>query len=327
VAVNTLHVELFGKLSLQRDGQALSNLSAKALELLCYLLLYRDRAHTRETLSAMLWPDASLALSKKYLRQTLWQLQTVSEHLADREQTEAEALIMLNPGWVRINPSAAWWLDVHTFECEYVLTCDIPGENLTDQQAQSLEEAIALYHGDLLETWYQDWCIYERERLQLTYLAMLEQLMRYCEVRQLYTKGVAYGQAILRYDRARECTHRQLMRLHYLASDRTGALRQYDRCVAALQKEFELKPSRDTQALYDQIRSDRLEDAARPAPLGQQGGSWPTTDPMLDLRKRLDQIEASLFAIRHMVQHELSAIGQVLKEERKTLQETPGQTQ
>jgi len=321
-----LQVKLFGKLSIQRDGQSLSNLSAKALELLCYLLLYRDRAHTRETLSAVLWPDASLALSKKYLRQTLWQLQAVSEHQPNREQTEAEALVILNPGWVRINPSAAWWLDVDEFECGYVLACDISGQDLTDHQAQGLEEAIALYCGDLLETWYQDWCIYERERLQLTYLAMLEQLMRYCEVRRLYTKGLAYGQAILRYDRARECTHRQLMRLHYLAGDRTGALRQYDRCMVALQKEFELKPSRDTQALYDQIRSDQLEDAARPASPARQVERRPATDPTLDLRKRLDQIEANLFAIRHMVQHELSAIGQVLKEERKTLQETRGQT-
>jgi DNA-binding SARP family transcriptional activator len=228
---------------------------------------------------------------------------------------------------VRINPSAAWRLDVDAFERGYALARDIPGEDLTDHQAQSLEEAIALYCGDLLETWYQDWCIYERERLQLTYLAMLEHLMRSWEVRRLDTKGVAYGQAILRYDRARECTHRQLMRLYYLAGDRTGALRQYDRCVVALQKEFELKPSQETQALYDQIRSDRLEDAARPVPLGRPVVYRPATDPMLDLRKRLDQIEASLFAIRHMVQHELSAIGQVLKEERKTLQETPGQTQ
>jgi DNA-binding SARP family transcriptional activator len=117
------------------------------------------------------------------------------------------------------------------------------------------------------------------------------------------------------------------MRLYYLGGDRTVALRQYQRCATAMAKEFDLKPSEDTQHLCDQIRADRLEDIARPAPLSQQVVYRPATDPMLDLRKQLDQIEASLFAIRHMVQHELSAISQALKEERKTLQETPGQTQ
>ena len=327
MAVNTLQVKLFGKLSLERDGQSFSNLSGKALELLCYLLLYRDRAHTRETLSEVLWPDASLSLSKKYLRQTLWQLQAISEHQPEREQTEAEALIMLNPGWIRINPSADWRLDVDAFERGYELARDIPGENLTDHQAQSLEEAIALYRGDLLETWYQDWCIYERERLQLTYLAMVEQLMRYCEVQRLYTKGVAYGQTILRYDRARECTHRQLMRLYYLAGDRSVALRQYDRCAAAMAKEFDLNPSQETVALYEQIRADRLEDTPRAVPIERRSTNMPETDPLLDLRKRLDQIEASLFAIQHIVQQELTAISRVMKEEVKTLQQTPRQTQ
>jgi len=324
--MSTLQVRLFGKISIQRDGQALSDLSAKALELLGYLLLYRDRAHTRETLSEALWPDASLSLSKKYLRQTLWQLQVALVHQPDREQVETQALFILNPGWARINPNAAWWLDVDALEQAYALARDIPGRDLTDRQAQSLEEAVALYRGDLLETWYQDWCIYERERLQLTYLAMLEQLMRYCEVRRLYTKGVAYGQAILRYDRARECTHRQLMRLHYLAGDRTGALRQYDRCAAALEKEFDLKPSQDTLALRDQIRADRLEDIARSAPVERQPVNRPAADPSPDLRKRLDQIETSLFAIQYTLQQELTAIGQVLKDELKTLQQTPRQT-
>ena len=65
---------------------------------------------------------------------------------------------------------------------------------------QALESAVALYRGELIASWYQDWCIYERDRLQLTYLAMLEKLMGHCEAKASYAKGVGYGQAILRYD-------------------------------------------------------------------------------------------------------------------------------
>jgi two-component SAPR family response regulator len=43
-----LHVRLFGKVLVEWEGHQVAKLSAKASELLCYLLVYRDRAHTRE---------------------------------------------------------------------------------------------------------------------------------------------------------------------------------------------------------------------------------------------------------------------------------------
>ena len=44
-----------------------------------------------------------------------------------------------------------------------------------------------------------------------------------------FAEPLAYGARILHCDRARERTHRRLMRLHFLAGDRTAALRQYPR--------------------------------------------------------------------------------------------------
>ena len=38
----------------------------------------------------------------------------------------------------------------------------------------------SVYRGDLLEGCYQDWCLFERERLQNAYLAMLDKLMVRC---------------------------------------------------------------------------------------------------------------------------------------------------
>jgi DNA-binding SARP family transcriptional activator len=250
-------------------------------------------------------------MSKKYLRQTLWQLQTAMANLPGAERVAPDSLLILSPGWVRANPDGAWWLDVRAFEDAYRLCRDIPGEDLTDQQAQALEDAVALYTGDLIEAWYQDWCIYERDRLQLTYLAMLETLMGYCGMRQFYAKGVAHGQSILRYDPARECTHRQLMLLYYQAGDRSTALRQYDRCTIAMAREFNLQPSRQTIALYQQIRADRLEESPPPTSAKHRPFDEPGKSLWLDLHQRLDQIQNSLSILRSQVQHELTAISQV----------------
>src|SRR6185437_12330413 len=163
-------------------------------------------------------------------------------------------LLALNPGWVRVNPDPLGWLDLQAFEDAWALCRDRSGRGLTDGQAEVIEEAVALYRGDLMEAWYQDWCIYERDRLQLSYLAMLERLMDHCRWRGWLVRGVAYGQLILRRDPAREFTHRQLMRLYYHAGDRTSALRQYDRCKLAVAREFSLAPSAETVSLYEQLR-------------------------------------------------------------------------
>jgi DNA-binding SARP family transcriptional activator len=310
--MTALEIRMFGHISVQRGGQPLVGLSAKALELLCYLLLHRDRGHTRETLSGLLWPEAPEAVSKKYLRQAIWQLHSALANRAGQPQMESEALLVLHPGWVRVNPQAGWWLDVADFEKAYDICRDTPGVELTDPQAQALESATLLYRGDLTETWYQDWCLYERDRLQLTYLAMLEQLMVYCEQHQHYAKGVAYGQCILRYDPARESTYRHLMRLYYRAGGRTTALRQFDRCTTAMAKHFSLRPSRETIALYQQVRTDRLEEASRQATPAPRPGGDPGGDLLVGLHARLDHVQTSLTALQYQVQQELASISRVL---------------
>ncbi len=292
--MSSLKVRLFGQISVYRDGEPLPGLSAKAMELLCYLLLHRERGHAREALAGRLWPDSSDSLARKYLRQAIWRLQSA---LVGSE------LLIARSGWIRINPKAVLWLDVAALEEARDIHRDTPGRELTDLQAQALEAAVALYRGDLIEAWYQDWCVYERDRLQLVYLAMMEQLMSNCEARQRYTQGVAYGQRILRYDPARECTHRNLMRLYYQAGDRTTALRQYERCVSAMAKEFNVPPSRETVALYHQVRGDRLG----PAPDIAGAGS----EVLRGLQASLDHIQASITALQGQVQQHLAPAGRM----------------
>ncbi len=145
------------------------------------------------------------------------------------------------------------------FERAFSQAAGTSGRQLSEAVATKLDRAVALYRGDLLEGWYSDWCLFERERLQNMWLAMLDKLMSYCEATRQYEAGVAYSTRVLRADRAREQTHRRLMRMAYLAGDRTGALRQYERCVQALEEELDVRPSRRTEELHQQILNDAIE--------------------------------------------------------------------
>jgi DNA-binding SARP family transcriptional activator len=253
--MTSLKVCLFGKFQVFRGDEPIKGLDIrKVQELLCYLLLYRTHSYPREMLAGLLWGDTSTAQAKKCMRQTLWQMQSA---LGGQNGLDHERLILVAPDWIQINTTADLWLDVAEFEQAFDQMKGRRGEELDPHTAQLVRDSVQLYQGDLLEGWYQDWCIYERERLQNIYLAMLEKLMAYHEAQQEYDIALSYGGQLLRYDHAHERTHRRLMSLHYMAGDRAAALRQYQRCVAALQEELDAQPSQRTTALYERIQADQ----------------------------------------------------------------------
>jgi DNA-binding SARP family transcriptional activator len=193
------------------------------------------------------------------------------------------------------------WLDVAAFEQAFAAV-EGSGGAFSDRTTELIQEAVRLYRGDLLEGWYQDWCLYERERLQNIYLLMLDKLMNHCEALSKFELGLLYGSLILRHDRARERTHRQMMSLQYHSGDRTAALRQYERCAAALEEELGVKPDGRTAALYERIRDGKIEDPraeGAPASLSELLGQLRQIQTLLaDVQQRVHKdIKEVQFAI------------------------------
>jgi hypothetical protein len=96
------------------------------------------------------------------------------------------------------------------------------------------------------------------------------------------------------------------MHLQYKAGDRTGALRQFERCIAALDEELGVKPERRTQSLYEQIRSDVLDEIA-PAD-GQVPAA--TLPEILD---RLRGLHLVLRSVQKRVRRDIKAVERGLK--------------
>ena len=304
--MSVLKFQLFGQFGAWRDSQPLKGFAVgKEQELLCYLLIQRDRRHSRESLAGVLWGDISTEKSKKYLRQALWHLQAA---FGPGRPTN-EQILQVDHSWVQLDLPGDTQLDVALFEQAFSATHGVPGGQLGPDNAQLLKNAVEAYRQDLLDGWYQDWCLFERERLQNMYLIMLDKLVIHSHERQEYEAGQTYGAAILRYDRARERTHRQLMLLQYLAGDRTGALRQYDRCVTALREELGVRPERRTTALYEQIRNDRVAEPQAPLNLS----SAPTAAPLREALGRLKRLHARLGVLQKRLREDIATVEQGLK--------------
>jgi len=308
--IEPLSVALFGKFSVQVGQQPTATFdSYKVQELFSYLLLHRNRPHAREMLATLLWDDVSTTQSKSYLRKTLWQLQGA----LDRHHPTTKAdILRVDPDWIELNLSEKLGLDVASFEAAATQCQGKAGGKLGEQEVQILQNAVESYRGDLLEGWFQEWCLYERERFQHMYLVMLDKLMGYCEAHAAYETGMLYGTRILRYDPVREYTHRQLMRLHYLAGDRTAALHQYERCVALLRKEMDVGPARQTVVLYEQICADQLHlPLAEPITLPSNRSGKLAVPPVAaysELLDRLRQAEATLEGIQHTLRHDIQQL-------------------
>jgi DNA-binding SARP family transcriptional activator len=253
-----LQIRILGRFSAQLSGHVLGGIDpGKMQSLLCFLLLHRDRPQWCEALASHFWEDTGMGQAKRQLQHMIWHLQVA---LGDEETPARDRVLLVESDWVSINPRAELWLDVAEFERGFEMVRGKHGETLDADMWQGLQRTVALYRGDLLEGCYEEWCVSERERVEGMLVVMLDKLMDYCDVHALYELGAEYGERMLQHDRGNERVYRKLMRAHYLNGDRAAAMRQYERCKAALLEELNIEPAMDTRLLYERIKADHLDE-------------------------------------------------------------------
>ena len=272
-------VQLLGHFVIRCDDTPVHLKSQPLKELLCYLLIHRGCERPREVLASELWGERSTAQSLKTLRQALWQLTKFSESVPGFSFCDRDFL--------RLELHAAVTLDIALLDRVADL---LDGQDLTPDDLTRLQEAAAVYRGDLLEDWQQEWCLIERERYRALYLALLDTLIEASVARQETQSALHYAYRALELEPWRECTHRQLMELYLVRGDRTAALRQFGRCARLLREEYRVAPSAATLAVYRRAREESemsgdevSGDEIAGTKLGHAGELKPMLSQVLDL--------------------------------------------
>lgn len=244
-----LYISLLGQPGLRIDERPLRfNAPPRTIPLLASLLLHRAQPVTRAQVAFALWPDDSEGAARANLRRHLHQLQRILPRAA-------QPWLMSAGNTLQWNNQAEYWLDVEEFE-------------RLSARDETLAEAAALYRGDLLETIYEDWLFFERERLRDLYFANVTRLIMRCRSQRDFTGAIGYAQQLLARDPVREDVFRQLITLRYECGDRAGAVQEYERFAQLLQQELSVTPMPETQLLYDRIVQN--------APLAAEGESLAT---------------------------------------------------
>jgi predicted ATPase/DNA-binding SARP family transcriptional activator len=189
--------------------------------------------------------------------------------LADLRQTlgderQSTPLLLIRRDTVQLNPDGLVQVDVAKFTSLLDQCAAHRHRHMSrcGACAARLEQALALYRGDLLAGMpgaeslaFTDWLRPLREQLHERTLHGLATLAAYHERNGDYAAALNAVRRQLALEPWREEAHRSAMRLHALLGDRSAALAQYARCRAALAGEFGIEPDAATTAISQALRN------------------------------------------------------------------------
>ncbi|WP_194798199.1 MULTISPECIES: AAA family ATPase [Myxococcaceae] len=214
-------------------------------------LLTLEGPQPRARLASLLWPASPETTARNNLRQLLRRLR----------QAAGEELVEDVEGRLRLSPQVAVdaaELELHATAGRYADVARQEGELLWGLDYDALPEL-------------GDWVHAQREHLRGVRAGALEQEAARLERAGALHPALEWNARLLELAPAQEAAHRRSMRLHAALGDRAAALRAFDRCRLALQRELDLEPSEETRALARDIergragRSDPGAPAAAPA--------------------------------------------------------------
>jgi DNA-binding SARP family transcriptional activator/tetratricopeptide (TPR) repeat protein len=287
-----LSLSLLGPFQVKLHGEPATGFeSSKVRALLAYLAIEASQPHLRSVLAGLLWPDRPDSAAFANLRNALANLRTA---IGDRDATPP--YLQITHETIQFNLASDHWLDVAAFRA-------LADTTAADRRAhEQLEEAVALYRGDLLAGFtvrgspeFENWALLVRERLQRQVLDALQRLAAHYESNGEAERGCEIAWRWVELAPWEERAHRCLMRLLARSGQRSAALAQYQACCQMLVTELGVEPGPETAALYERIRNRDLDPVALPpflrvAPVHDH----PTTVPFVARERELEQLDGYL---------------------------------
>jgi DNA-binding SARP family transcriptional activator len=251
-----LSVILFGPPAL-RDGAHAVELPRRKSRALVFYLAAQPGPVPRERLLALLWPEHERDTARQNLRTTLHGLRRA---LGAALVGDSETLALV--------PEVE--VDARRFSAGLARPAASAGE---------LAAMLDLFRGEFLEGFhlpdsptFDSWADGERQQYRQLAVRGLTLLARRHEAQGAPAAALDALARALAFDPLQEDLQRAAMRLHYLAGDRAGAIRRYERLRQLLDDELGVPPMAETQALYDAIITDRMtvDDGCTT----EGGGAW-----------------------------------------------------
>ncbi|MEZ4709891.1 MAG: BTAD domain-containing putative transcriptional regulator [Caldilineaceae bacterium] len=287
-----LDLSFLGAFQAQLNNQPVTAFeSNKARALLAYLAIEAAQPWPRAQLAGLFWPEIREVNARDNLRHALANLRAI---LHDRQRSSPFLLVTRQS--IQFNIQSLYRLDVAEF-----VDGIAPNRAMT-----TLEDAVKLYSGPLLDGFFLDgcsafeeWLLLTRERLHRQMIDALYKLGEHFAAQGDFVKAERYARRLLELDNLQEEAHCQLMRILARRGQRSAALQQYEQCRQLLAAALGAPPSVATVTLHQQIQR------------GLWGGDQPVTLWPLPVakpaapesaRQNLPAVTTSFVGRRHEIQ-------------------------
>jgi serine/threonine-protein kinase len=276
----SFQVQVLGPFALTRNGERIDtdHWQRRAASVFKLLVTVPEHRRLRDEIIDLLWPDAAPDAGMRNLRIVLHRLR---QALGGGEPSP----VLLDRGWVLLNPAYGWDVDLDRFE---TLTAGANGD------PAPLLQAAGLYHGEALpEDRYDDWAAPVRERVQRTWRTLCLRLAEVYLAHAGYEEAARWFERALAEDPLDEEALRGLLTALDLAGRRADALRRYAEFEALLREQIGAAPSAETSAAAARLRTDAAAEqeppGTRPWPVGRFLGSLPA-GPIVGRREELERL-------------------------------------
>lgn len=219
--------------------------------LLGYLAFHLHQAHPREALVEMLWRDAppetgrhNLSMALSFLREELNHSDSFPIILASRHT------VQLNPALVAVDA-----LEFMALQARLATAS-------AEARIERLAQMTALYQGELMRGYYQDWITPQAVALEGIYLQSVQSLIQELDATRQTERALQTALDALQRLPLHEGLHLETMRLMAALGQYENALRQYDHCARLLQAHYQSAPSETMRNLAAQIRTSKEQSTA-----------------------------------------------------------------
>jgi DNA-binding SARP family transcriptional activator len=222
-------VLLFGGPYVMLDGGRLE-VPEGSKRLLAFLALSSGRVDRRHV-AGSLWPAGNDERAAGNLRSALWRVKGAGIHIIESDKCS----VMLRPGTL---------VDVSVL-CEWA-------GRLVDGSATETDLCAVNWRTDamdLLPGWYDDWVIFERERVRQKLLHALEALSRRLHEVGRYAEAVEVAISAVSADPLRESANQVLVEAHLAEGNLVEGRRAYERYRDIVRRELGVEPGEQLTGL------------------------------------------------------------------------------
>lgn len=194
---------------------------------------------SRTAAAGTLWPDVAEGHAQGSLRTTLWRLGRIHPQLVE---TTAD----------RLDLASGIEVDLWSFTLSAMRLIN----RTALEDCDDLDTSISMT-GELLPGWYEDWVLYERERVRQLRLRALEALATHLCRRGSYAAAIDIALEAIQLEPLRESAHHTLITVHLHEENVIEAVRHFRSFSQLLRDELGVEPSPRIAALIsNQVPAD-----------------------------------------------------------------------